>query len=195
MKKVIPNLIPEVEDVVVDIDELRIAYTEGSNGADGSVYFGSLQETMGNLGYNPSTGTEEYKRVYAIYSKENWKKLRAKFKEDLEEAARVGRIKKLANSRVDFDSDCFRIAQSGLQQIKKHMSVYLKEGDAVPIKELERLSKTLAKFQVTGRLALGDSTKELAATHADEGVNTDNLSKEEIHVLTRLLIKAQSEDP
>lgn len=155
--------------------------------------FPSLDELMVKMGYDPSNAS-----VVSSFrnnsSRGGWRLKREEYRAQLEQARRVEMLRKMSTRQVSFDDECWKIAETGLNHIKTHFNRYAKEQQPVPPQDLERLARSFQKFQLAGRLALGDTVGDLREKLDGGNVDWEQLTKEELKQLNEMLSKAGGKD-
>lgn len=93
----------------------------------------------------------------------------------------------LAGSLAEWDANCFKLAQGGLELVFAHLKAAhdaAKRGeDLISLKQMDEMSKALERFQKIGKTALGEEDK------LNIKIDYNNLSDEQLHRL------AAGEDP
>jgi len=118
---------------------------------------------------------------------------RADYREQLKQAERAKRISEMSERGANFDNECLKVAEIGINHIKAHFAASIQRKQPVEIGNLERMSKALHKFQLVGRMALGDTSDDLLNKLNTSSVDLDNLSKDELAELNKMMTKATKE--
>lgn len=128
--------------------------------------------------------------------RESWADVREHRAAKVEEIRTEKRSVLLATTMASFDVLCVQVAERVLMQIERRLD---KADDKVapkPIEfaELRSLAQTARNAQLTGRLALGDSTENanLLANRADKP-DLSKLTLDELREMERLTLKARGE--
>lgn len=139
--------------------------------------------------------------LFARVAEEGWKLKRISHQQRIANIQKQRKASDLAQDRDRFDTDCFKIAEVGINQIKVHIMQYIRQQQAVPINELEKLARTFQRFQVAGKLSLGDKVKDLTdmleVQHLgaeEEQYDLASLDKEELKLVDALLNKVKEID-
>lgn len=178
------------EEEKYDWISIRMMYVEGYVDETGRLIFPSakdIADMMFEEGDLTALKTIQKKAV-----SKKWARLREEHKEALDEKRRELMIVQMAKKKVNFDMSCLNIAEAGLNEIIKHFKKHREDGELVPVKDLERHSRTLAKYQISGRLALGDTPKSIEDELNKNTIDYNNLNKVELEQLETLLDRSKS---
>lgn len=115
---------------------------------------------------------------------------RRDYQEQLKQAERIKRLTEMSERSFAFDNECLRVAEVGVNQIKATMARTIKSEQLVSVGDLERMGKALQKFQLVGRMALGDRPDDLLDKMNTSSIDYDNLSKEELGELEKMMQKS-----
>lgn len=135
--------------------EAKSEYVHGIIDQDGNHYFPTHKEIAAKYGAT-------YRTVTSRSQKEEWLTERQLYIENLEKRKREKRIEALAGEASDFDARILKSAKAGLAHIEEHFRiakrVFKDEGKPLELAKLDRLARSLDKYQKIGRLALGEAT-------------------------------------
>lgn len=175
---------PDEEEV--DYDQARSLYIEGFvNHMDVHVY-----PTMTALVQKMQLSPLAIPKLRNLCETEGWNLLRAEYREKLQSAKRLRLLEKRSEEQAEFDNSCLKLANVGLKQVQLHFALSAKAQTPLTLKELQQASTALQKFQVVGRIALGDTTQDLQEK-LDGGMDLESLGKEELAQLEAILAKAE----
>lgn len=169
------------------VSKVKDMYSNGYCDAAGVHHFPSIAELVTKLGLDVSSVSE----LRRISASEGWASLRNINKESVEQAKRIAFLQKRGEDARNFDDDIFLISKAGLNHIKKHFNNAQEAGRVLPAKELTTIAGALAKFQVAGRIALGDTKQEIHEK-MDNKLDLESLTKDELKVLQAIMGKALS---
>lgn len=170
---------------------IKKMYVEGYVDESGALVYPSALD-IAKMFYDPDLVTKTQKTIQEKSNKNKWGRAREQYQEDLDNMRRQKMMESLVKKRVGFDMSCLNIAEAGLGQIKKHFMTYQRAGEDVPTKDLHRLAGTLHKFQISGRLALGETPRELEdEMNNSRTVNYDDLSRDDLRQLEEIYERAE----
>lgn len=170
-----------------DIEEVRTRYLEGHiNELDHHV-FESISEICLDLGID----REHLATLRSIADRDGWNDLRRFNKDKIEQARRIEMLNRRSKDSEEFDNEVMKIAKAGLQQIKAHFAISAKNSTPLTVKEIHTLGSALQKYQVAGRLALGD-TSDVINEKLDSGMDLSALTKDELQNLNAILKRAEN---
>lgn len=149
--------------------------------------FESLSEIIYELGLE----TDHLPILREMADRDGWGDLRRLNKDKLDQARRIELLNKKTRDSEEFDNEVMRIAKAGLQQIKAHFAISAKAGEPLTVKEIHTLGSALQKYQVAGRLALGD-TSDVINEKLDSGMDLSALTKDELKNLNAIIKKAEN---
>ncbi len=188
-----PKVKKEVDPDLLEYDWIHIkkTYVEGYVDEAGALVYPSALDIAQML-YEPSLVKKAQNTIQEKSNKNKWGKARENYQDELDNMRRQKMMESLVKKRVGFDMSCLNIAEAGLGQIKKQFLHYQTKGENVPTKELHRLAGTLQKFQVSGRLALGATPRELEdEMNNSRTINYDDLSKDDLRQLEEIYERAE----
>lgn len=169
--------------------EMETDYIYGFTDAEtGHHKFPTIEEITERHGFDKTRATI----ISAIRAKSSalgWRLKREEYRNQLEQARRVEMIRKMSSRQSGFDDECWKIAEAGLTNIKKHFNTWASQQLAVPAQELERLARSFQKFQLSGRLALGDTVSDLREKMDGGNIDFEKLTKAELKQLNGMLEK------
>lgn len=145
----------------VDWVAVKDVYVCGEIKEDGSLYFPTHVELASRFNTSPSNiGTKS--------AEGNWSLERSMYIQNLERRKQEKRIEELASQAAEFDTRVLKAARAGLSHIEAHFRaaqiLYEEQGVVMRLNDLDRISRTLERYHRVGRLALGESTHNVAAS-------------------------------
>ena len=148
----------------VDWSAVKEAYVCGEIKEDGSLYFPTHPELAKRFG----AGVVNISKKCA---EGNWSLARSLFVSDLEKRKKEKRIEELAGQAAEFDTRVLKAARAGISHLEAHFRaaqrLYESDGIMMRLNDLDRISRSLERYHRVGRLALGESTHNVASeTHS-----------------------------
>lgn len=177
-----------------DLLKMESEFVEGIFAPDGSHVYPSLEQLLIRFSIH-----ESHLSTIRRHAMDNsWRLKREGYKDKLIKLQQVEKAREIAKRKESFDVDCLKIAEVGISQIKVHMMKYMAAKEAVPVKDLERLARTFQKFQIAGKLSLGDRIQDMVNTVDTKddldsqlvGLDLDNLDKDELRQMSSILERA-----
>jgi len=144
----------------VDWVGVKEAYVCGIIKDDGSLYFPTHVELATQFSSTPSA-------VASKSSLGNWAEERSIYVAALEQRKKEKRIEELAGQAAEFDTRVLKAARAGISHLEAHFRnaqrLYEQDGIVMRLNDLDRISRSLERFHKVGRLALGESTHNVAS--------------------------------
>lgn len=144
---------------------IRKEYIEGNRIKQDEVDLPTAQEL--SVKYNIKVNTIE-KRC----AKEGWVQQRADFQAEVERIAREKDAKKRARDIESFDTDCHKVAKSGIWRLSKEMKddqeAARDNKPLKPLSDVESIARSLERFQTVGHRALKTADSAIAITGQDD---------------------------
>ena len=144
----------------VDWVAVKEAYVCGIIKDDGSLYFPTHVELATQFGSTPSS-------VASKSSLGDWQTERSLYVANLEQRKKEHRIEELASQAAEFDTRVLKAARAGISHLEAHFRnaqrLYEQEGIVMRLNDLDRISRSLERYDRVGRLALGESTHNVAS--------------------------------
>ena len=144
----------------VDWVAVKEAYVCGTITEDGSLYFPTHVELATQFGSTPSA-------VASKSSLGEWQTERSLYVANLEQRKKEKRIEELASQAAEFDTRVLKAARAGISHLEAHFRnsqrLYEQEGIVMRLNDLDRISRSLERYHRVGRLALGESTHNVAS--------------------------------
>ena len=142
---------------------LKEAYVCGVIKDDGSLYFPNHVELASRFGVSPTS-------VAGKSSDGNWSVERSLYVANLEQRKKEKRIEELAGQAAEFDTRVLKAARAGISHIEAQFRaaqrLYEADGTMMRLNALDSISRSLERYHRVGRLALGESTHNVASeTH------------------------------
>lgn len=177
-----------------DLLAMESEFVEGIFTPDGSHTYPSLEQLLIRFSIHES----HLSTIRRHAMDHSWRLKREGYKDKLIKLQQIEKAREIAKRKEGFDVDCLKIAEVGVSQIKVHMMKYMAAKEAVPVKDLERLARTFQKFQIAGKLALGDRIQDMvnAVDTKDDldsqlvGLDLDSLDKDELRQMSNILERA-----
>lgn len=136
-------------------DQIKAAYVEGIPG-EGGIHYPTLEELTQRYGCKFG-----YLRQRA--AKEKWTDQKNIYLTKIEQKKQEKKSDVLASRAAEFDAKCLEIVEVAVSHVKGHFLAAQERfrasrgQEAMNDERLERLSRTLERYQRAGRIALGES--------------------------------------
>ena len=139
--------------------EIKAEYVEGIN-KNGEIHYPTLEELARKHGCSESS-------VRKRSAKEDWATERNIYCTKIEQKTQEKKSTVLAGKAAEFDAKVYQITDTAIEHVKGHffrVQQQFKDSKGTePMNEetLERLSRTLEKYQKVGKEALGEETESM----------------------------------
>jgi hypothetical protein len=147
----------------IDWVAVKEAYVCGTITDDGSLYFPTHVELATRFNASPTA-------IAAKSSEGSWSLERSTYVANLEQRKKEKRIEELASQAAEFDTRVLKAARAGISHIEAQFraaqKLYETDGIMMRLNALDSISRSLERYHRVGRLALGESTHNVASeTH------------------------------
>ena len=158
------DLVKVTSGSLTDWVALKEAYVCGVVKDDGSLYFPTHVELVTRFSVSPTS-------VASKSSEGNWSVERSLYVANLEQRKKEKRIEELASQAAEFDTRVLKAARAGISHIEAQFRaaqrLYEADGTMMRLNALDSISRSLERYHRVGRLALGESTHNVASeTHS-----------------------------